>query len=446
MPRPSPPSSILLKECSWIITQNASREIIKSGSILLRDGLIETVSERPIRAGNVDLVINGKGRLALPGLVNAHTHASMTLFRGYADDMHLKEWLEEKIWPLERKLTGDLCYLGALLGCLEMIRSGTTCFLDMYFYPDYVAKAAGEAGIRAYVSHALIDLMDRDEGLRQVGLAEDYIRRIRGMGEPRIGIAISPHAPYTCSEETLLKAKEIAEREGVPLHIHLAETRKEQVDFEKNYGLREVEYLDRIGFLSPRLVAAHSVWLTRREVKLLAEREVKVAHCPVSNMKLAEGGVAPVPEMMEEGVTVSLGTDGAASNNCLDMFETMKVCSLAHKAHRWDPTIAPAQTVLDMATIGGAEALGLSHEIGSISEGMRADIILIDLKSPNLKPIHSPPTLVSHMVYSAKGCNVDTVIVEGKILMHKRRLKTLDEAAIYSAVDSAVSTLIGETA
>jgi len=446
LPKPPPPSSILLKGCSWIITQNASREIIRGGSILIRDGLIEAVSKERIKARNIDLVIDGEDKLALPGLVNAHTHVSMTLFRGYADDMHLKEWLEDKIWPLERKLTGDICYLGALLGCLEMIRSGTTCLLDMYFYPDYVARAAREAGMRAYVSHALIDLMDRDEGLRQVGLAEDYIRRIRGMGDPRIGIAISPHAPYSCSEETLLKAKEIAEREGIPLHIHLAETRKEQVDFEKKYRLREVEYLDRIGFLSHRLVAAHSVWLTRREVRLLAERGVKVAHCPVSNMKLAEGGTAPIPEMMEEGLTVSLGTDGAASNNSLDMFETMKVCALAHKAHRWDPTVAPAQTVLDMATIGGAEALGLSHRIGSISEGMRADIILMDLKSPNLRPIHAPSTLVSHMVYSANGCNVDTVIVDGKILMYKRRFKTVDERAVYSAVDSAVSSLIGEAA
>ncbi|MEM2123072.1 MAG: amidohydrolase [Candidatus Bathyarchaeia archaeon] len=444
MPKPPSPSSILLKNCSWMITQNSSREIIRGGSILVRDSLIEEVSKKPIKARSVDLVIDAKDMLALPGLVNAHTHVSMTLFRGYADDMHLKEWLEEKIWPLERKLTGELCYIGALLGCLEMIKSGTTCFLDMYFYPDYVAKAAREAGIRAYVSHALIDFMDRIEGLRQIDLAEEYIRKIRDMGDPRIGIAISPHAPYTCSEETLIKAKEIAEKERIPLHIHLAETRREQVNYEKNYRLREVEYLDRIGFLSPRLVAAHSVWLTRREVRLLAEKEVKVAHCPVSNMKLAEGGTAPVPEMMEEGVTVSLGTDGAASNNSLDMFETMKICTLTHKAHRWDPTIAPAQAVLDMATMGGAEALGLSHEIGSISEGMKADIILLDLNSPNLRPIHNPSTLVSHMVYSARGCNVDTVIIDGKILMQGRRLKTLDEMAVYSTVDSAVSSLIGE--
>ena len=389
-------------------------------------------------------MIEGKDRLALPGLINTHTHVSMTLFRGYADDMHLKEWLEEKIWPLEKMLTGDLCYLGALLGCLEMIKSGTTCFLDMYFYPDYVARAAKEVGIRAYVSHALIDLMKREEGLRQIGLAEEYIRRIRDMKDPKIGMAISPHAPYSCSEETLLKAKEIAEKERLPLHIHLAETRKEQADFENRYKLREVEYLDKIGFLTSRLIAAHSVWLTRKEIRLLAKRRVKVSHCPVSNMKLAEGGTAPIPEMMEDRVTVSLGTDGAASNNSLDIFETMKVCALAHKAHRWDPTIVSAQTVLDMATIGGAEALGLSREIGCISEDMKADIILINLNSPNLRPIHAPSTLVSHMIYSAKGCSVDTVIVDGRLLMHRRRVKTLNEPSVYSSIDSAVSTLIGE--
>lgn len=445
MSKPSPPLSILIKGCSWIITQNDSRDIIRNGSILIRDGLIETVSKGAIKANRVDLIIEGKDKLALPGLINTHTHISMTLFRGYADDMRLKEWLEEKIWPLERRLTGDLCYIGALLGCLEMIKSGTTCFLDMYFYPDYVAKAAKEAGIRAYVSHALIDLMNEEEGLKQIGLAEEYIRRIRNINDPRIGIAISPHAPYSCSEETLLKAKEVAEKEKIPLHIHLAETRKEQVDFENRYRLREVEYLDKIGFLTSRLIAAHSVWLTRREVRILAERGVKVSHCPVSNMKLAEGGTAPIPEMMEDGVTVSLGTDGAASNNSLDMFETMKVCALAHKAHRWDPTITPAQTVLDMATIRGAEALGLSHQVGRISEGMRADILLIDLNSPNLRPIHASSTLVSHMVYSAKGSNVDTVIVDGRIIMHGRKVRTLDESSVYSSIDSAVSVLIGET-
>jgi len=366
----------------------------------------------------------------------------MTLLRGYADDMQLREWLETKIWPLERKLTGGLCYAGALLGCLEMIRTGTTCFLDMYFFVEDVARAVHKAGLRAFLSHAIIDLFvsDKKKGLSE--MADSTVQAIKALHDPKINFAVAPHSPYTCSPETLLKAKEIAVKEQAPLHTHLAETRAEQVEFEKTHCMREVEYLEKIGFLCENLVSAHCVWLTRSEVDLLGRRRVKVSHCPVSNMKLAEGGVAPLPEMFESKVTVGLGTDGAASNNSLDMFDTMKICTLLHKAHRWDPTVLPAQVVLDLATIGGARTLGISESLGSIEEGKIADLVLVDLRSPNLVPIHGRDTVISDMVYSAKGADVDTTIVQGKPVMVGKSFISLDENEVYRGAEEAARMLL----
>ena len=426
--------SILLKDCDWVITQNPSRDVLKRKSIYIEDGRIIEVGEARVEA---EERIDCRGKAVAPGFINAHTHLSMTLFRGYSDDLPLKEWLEEKIWPLERKLTGEICYWGALLGCLEMIRTGTTCFLDMYFFVKDVARAVKEAGLRAFLSHAIIEALG-EEGL---GAVKETLSFVKELGDPKINLAVSPHSPYTCSEETLIKAKEAAEREGLVLHTHLAETRWEQSLFQKKFGEGEVEYLNRIGFLCPNLVAAHAVWLSRREVKILGERRVKVVHCPVSNLKLAGGGVAPLPEMFEEGVKVSLGTDGAASNNCLDMFDTMKACALIHKFHRWDPTVMPAQKALDLATLGGAEALNLRGEVGSIEEGKRADLIVVDLKAPNLRPIHGKDTVISNIVYSANGGNVDSTIVDGKILMKNKRFASLDPGAVYEGAERAAEAL-----
>ena len=314
----------------------------------------------------------------------------------------------------------------ALLGSAEMIMSGTTTFMDMYFNMEDVARAVKESGLRALLSYGIIDLFDSTKAKIEQEKSRKFFEYVRGMETSRIQFALGPHAPYTCSAETLLWAKEFAEKNKVINHIHVAETRKEQADFQKQQGARVVEYLDKIGALSNRMLAAHCVWLTKSEVATLAKAGVSVAHCPVSNMKLASGGVAPLPEMFDAGIAVGLGTDGAASNNSLDMFETMKVCALLHKAHRWDATVLDAQKTLDLATIEGARALGIQDEVGSIEVGKKADIIMLDTRSPNLNPIHGKETVVSDLVYSASPANVDTTIVDGQLLMTNRRLVTVN--------------------
>lgn len=433
-------SSLLIKNCDWLVTQNSDRQVQQNVSIFVDDGRIKEI--RPGISRNAQIELDGTGKIAMPGLINAHTHLSMTLFRGYADDLQLQQWLEKKIWPLEARLTGEACYHGALLGLAEMIMSGTTTFVDMYFHMEDVAKAVVESGLRGFLSYGVIDLFDQAKARSEREKTRKFFDFVRNLDNPRIRFCVGPHAPYTCSAETLLWAREFAEKNNAILHIHVAETRREQADFHKRHGMRVVEYLDKIGALSKNMLAAHCVWLTKSEVALLGKSGVNVAHCPVSNMKLASGGVAPLPEMFDAGVNVGLGTDGAASNNTLDMFETMKVCALLHKAHRWDPTIMTAQKVLDLGTINGARALGAEGEIGSLEVGKKADIILLNRRSPNLIPIHGSATVISDLVYSASSANVDTVIVDGQLLMQGRQLSSLNFEEIQASSQESASRLV----
>jgi len=430
----------LIKNCDWIITQNAGREVLTNASVLVRDGEIREIGKA--ESASADVEIDGRGKIALPGLINTHTHLSMTLFRGFADDMWLQEWLQKKIWPLEAKLTGEACYYGALLGSAEMILSGTTTFVDMYFHMEDVAQAVAEAGLRGFLSYGIIDLFDKAKARKEQEHARKFYDYVNNLHNPRIRFVLGPHAPYTCSPETLLWAKEFGEKNKVLVHTHIAETRREQADSQKQHGMRVVEYLDKIGALSENILAAHCVWLTKSEVGLLAKAGARVSHCPVSNMKLASGGEAPLPEMFDAGIPVGLGTDGAASNNSLDMFETMKVCALFHKALRWDPTVLDAQRVLDLATIDGARALGAREEIGSIEVGKRGDIILVNAKSPSMMPIHGKSTVVSHLVYSSPSGDVDTTIVDGKVLMQNRQVKSFDMERVLARTQEVATQLV----
>ena len=414
--------------------------MLRDQSVLIRDGKIKDIGKS--LADSADVQVDGAGKIVLPGLINTHTHLSMVLFRGYADDMQLQDWLQKKIWPLEGRLTGEACYHGGLLGCAEMIMSGTTTFMDMYFHLEDVARAVDESGLRAFLSYGIIDLFDPAKAKAEQEKSRQLFEFFRKLGNSRIQFALGPHAPYTCSADTLLWAKEFAEKNGLIFHIHIAETRKEQADSQQQHGARVVEYLDKIGTLGDRMLGAHCVWLTKSEIALLAKAGVSVAHCPVSNMKLASGGVAPLPEMFDAGIAVGLGTDGAASNNSLDMFETMKVCALLHKAHRWDPTVLNAQKVLDLATIEGARALRVQDEIGSIETGKRADIIMLDGNMPNLNPVHGKETVVSDLVYSASAANVTTTIVDGKVLMQNRQLRTLNLEQVVQNARETTNKLI----
>ena len=430
---------IFLKNCDWIVTQDPERRVLRNTSVRLNNGKIEEIGKLPTLAK--DEVIDCDRKVLIPGLVNTHTHLSMTLFRGYADDLELRDWLEKKIWPLEARLDGQMCYQGALLGSLEMTRTGTTSFVDMYFHMEDVSRAVEESGLRSILSLGIIDKSEKEGTEKERSDTLKLLRHIRGKSNPLIEFAVGPHAPYTCGRETLLWSRDIAEKEGALINIHIAETRGEQAQSLKEGKGRVVEYLDKIGFLNDRVLAAHSDWLTKNEVKLYGKRGVRVAHCPVSNMKLAGGGTAPVPEMWEAGVAVGLGTDGPASNNGLDMFDTMKMTALTHKNARWDPTIMNAQRVFDMATLDGANCIQRENDLGSIEVGKRADLVLLDLKDPNLIPIHAKETVVSDLVYSANGYNVDTTIVEGLPLMVNRKFVNLDSERIEEGVRSSVSQL-----
>lgn len=409
---------------------------IRRGSVLIEDNRIADVSNT-LSPGDADTVIDGTGKLLIPGLVNTHTHLSMTLFRGIADDLPLDRWLNDHIWPAEARLNGDYCYAGALLGCIEMIRSGTTSFNDMYFYMDHVARAVEEAGLRCVISHGMIDLGDTEKMMAELRESRRIIKECHGMADDRIRVALGPHSPYTCSEELLKETAALADKNDLMIHIHVSETENEVSEVSRSHGMTPVEYLDEVGVLGPRTVAAHCVWLKDWEIDVLAERDVKVSHNPSSNMKLASG-VSPVARLLQRGVNVSLGTDGAASNNNLDMFQEMKTASLLQKVNLEDPTALPAMDVFSMATLNGARALGI--DAGLIAPGKLADIVILNTRRPHLTPWRNPP---SHTVYSASGADVDTVICDGRILLRDGELEVLEEKYVMELAEAAAAELTG---
>ena len=427
-------NTILIKN-ALILNPNNFEE--KKQSLLIKNDLIAEISEE-IDESNVDKIIDANGKILLPGFINTHTHLSMTLFRGLADDLSLDSWLNDHIWPMEANLNGDYCYIGALLGAIELIKSGTTTFSDMYFYMEDVARAVDEAGIRAVLSYGMIDFGDAEKREAEIKENLTLFKNCNGMADGRIKVFFGPHSPYTASEELLVKVRQLADEYNMGIHIHVSETQKEINDSTAEKGLRPFEYLDKIGFLGPDVVAAHSVWLSDDEIEIIKKNDVKISHNPCSNMKLASG-VAPVSKLIENDICVSIGTDGASSNNNLDLIEELKTASLLQKVSTLDPNVLNSHDAIAMGTIKGAEALGLDDEIGSIEVGKKADIILIDTNCANMVPDSS--TLTSNVIYSANGSNVDTTICNGKILMENKKLTVLDEQEIYNKAREAIKNL-----
>lgn len=401
--------------------------LLPAGQVIVADIAIEgnTIAGVGDLSGwQADTIIDCHNKLAIPGFVNTHTHAAMTLFRSYADDMLLMDWLKHKIWPAEANLTGEDVYWGTMAAIAEMIKSGTTCFADMYFFMDDVARAAQESGMRAVLSRGMAGVAPT--GAQALVESESFFKDWHKAADGRITVMLGPHAPYTCPPDYLMKVVELARKLGAQIHIHLSETAGEVADCHKLYGKSPIVLMNELGVLDCGVLAAHCVHLSREDIELIAQKKVRVAHNPGSNMKLASG-IAPVKELFDAGICVGVGTDGAASNNNLDLLEEMRLAALLHKVSTGDPTILPAGTAVDMATKHGAEAVGLGGSIGRLEIGYKADIVLFDMHRPHWYPRHDRLSLLT---YAASSSDVHTVIIDGKIVLADGRLTTMDEEKI----------------
>ena len=411
------------------MTMDGSRRVLENGAVAVKSGRIVAVDDTAEidRSYAAREVINATGKVVIPGLINGHTHVPMTLFRGIADDLDLQEWLTKYIFPAEAKnVTEDFVRVGTRLGLAEMLRSGTTTYCDMYYFEDAIADETFKAGMRGVLGETVIDFPVADNKTYEQALA--YVDRFvsRWKGNPLIVAAIAPHAPYTVSEDHLKAARALSDRTGAPIVIHISETQREVDDSLKAKGARPVDYLNRIGFLNNRVIAAHMVWPSEGELELLKKLGVGIVHNPQSNMKLASG-VAPVPAMLRADLPVGLGTDGAASNNDLNIWEEMDTAAKLHKLISNDPKVVSAEQAFEMATIRGARALHLENQIGSIEKGKRADLAIVDLDALNQTPFYN---IYSDLIYATKAGDVRTVIVEGRVVMRDRRLLTLNEETI----------------
>ncbi len=398
-------------------------ELIPRADVVIEGRRYEAVVPRGAASGEFDRVVDGEGCLLVPGLVNAHTHLAMTLVRGVSPDLPLGRWLEEEIWPRERKLTGKDVYWGTLLGAAEAIRSGTTAVVDMYFFMDEAAQALAESGLRGLLAYGIVaPSPDRvEEELRR---GEAFAREWDGAAEGRIRTALAPHAPYTCLPAVWRQAVALAHELRVPLHTHLAETAEEVERVRAEWKTTPAQWLEELGVFSVPVIAAHCVHVAEKDIEILAAHGATAVHCPTSNLRLG-CGIAPVPAILAGGVNVALGTDGAASAGDLNMIEEMRLAALLAKAG--DPTALPAREVVRLATAGGAAALGLGKELGTIEPGRRADGVLIGTEGPHFCPGHDP---VADLVYAAQGGDVRAVFVDGRPLLLDGELQTLDEEKI----------------
>jgi 5-methylthioadenosine/S-adenosylhomocysteine deaminase len=414
----------------YVITEDAQHRVIENGAVAIRADRIVGVGTK----AEIDARFQAAHRLdrpdaiLSPGLINTHTHAAMSLFRGIADDKKLQDWLNNYIFPAEAKnVTPDFVRWGTRLGCLEMLLGGTTTFTDMYYFEDVVAEVAKEAGMRGVLGETIIgfSVPDAKTPADALQFTEKYLTRFRN--DPLIVAAVAPHALYTNSDKTLIAARALANKFNAPLLIHLSETKKENDDSLDKRHMTPTKVLDTLGVLTGRTVAAHCVWVNEADLAILKARGVGIAHCPSSNMKLASG-IAPVVRMLALGLAVGLGPDGpAGSNNDLNMFEEMDLAAKLQKVTTLNPEVLPASMALEMATIRGARALGMEKEIGSLETGKRADLIMVRLDKPNAVPMYDP---ISQMVYALKGDDVRDVMVNGKPVVSDARILTLNEAQI----------------
>ena len=423
--------------CEWLLTMADGQEPIHDAYVKITDGKIKAVGswQDTVLEPACELV-DAQNRLVMPGLINTHTHAAMVLFRSLADDLSLLPWLKEKIWPLEAKLTPEDIYNGTRLAINEMLLSGTTTFADMYFFMDTVAQAVEKSGIRAVLSRGMVGVGPENE----IAFAEsrEMVDKWHNACNGRITCRLGPHAPYTCPPDYLQRVMSLSDELGVGLHIHIAETRGEFEDIQRIYGNTPVVHLDKLGLFERPVVAAHCVHVTPEDIEILAAKQVGVAHNPESNMKLASG-IAPVQQMLDAGIRVALGTDGASSNNNLDMLQEMRSASYLQKVHLMDPTAIPAYQALQMATINGAIALGLDSELGQLKPGYKADMIIMSFKQPHMLPVYDP---IANIVYAAQASDVETVIVDGNILMQDRVIKAFDEEEVLAKARETAKRLV----
>ena len=419
----------LIIQNGTVVTMDANRRIIENGAVAVSKGEIVAVgtSADVVRQFSSKQIVNAQNKLVIPGLINTHTHLPMTLFRGIADDLDLQEWLQKFIFPAEAKnVTEDFVRVGTRLGLAEMIRGGTTTYCDMYYYEDAVADETFKAGMRGVLGETIIDFPAPDNKTHEQAIAytERFINKWKN--NRLITPALAPHAPYTVSTEHLRNVKRVSDKLNAPILIHISETEKEVDDSLTSKKFRPVEYLESIGFLSNRVIAAHTVHINDREIDILKRFDVGAAHNPQSNMKLASG-VAPIPRMLFKDLAVGLGTDGAASNNDLSLWEEMDTAAKLHKVFAGDPKVLTARQAFEMATIRGARALHLEKIIGSLEAGKRADLVIVDFDGLSQTPFYNH---YSHLVYATKADDVSMVIIDGRVVMRDRRLLNLNENVI----------------
>jgi 5-methylthioadenosine/S-adenosylhomocysteine deaminase len=434
-----PKSADILVTNGTVLTLDAGDSQIINGAVAIDKDTITAVGPADeFDDWSVPQVIDARGGIIMPGLINSHTHAAMTCFRGLADDLQLMTWLNDHIFPAEAKLDDQKVYSGTLLACAEMIMSGTTCFCDMYRFEDAVARAAKDAGMRAVVGEVLYDFDSPNYGSIENGIGYTQNLINSWQQNPLISIAVEPHSAYLCAPELLKKAFKLSQSHNLTFVIHLAESKSEVEQIKERFDRTPVEYLAELGILAPNVLACHCVELTDNDIALLQRFDVKVAHNAESNMKLASG-VAPIPRLIDEGICVGMGTDGCASNNDLDLFQEMDSVAKLHKAKSLDPTVMDAPTVLKMATINGARALGLEPLIGSLEKGKKADLIIVDTNKPHLTPMYNP---VSHLVYAAIGSDVTTSIINGTVVMENGKIKTMDIKAVMDDVNKIAEEIL----